>query len=132
MGMEDGALKWSTDQTVSADGNSTNLLKLPSARKLFGGFCRWYKMKLNITAVTGTPTLNTKLVGATSSDLSTGAITILETGAQTYEAGKQYEYLIPPQSAAKDHYGLVFDITGTTSVTLDVSIVETSQTNLLS
>lgn len=122
--MLDNAFKFSVDQAVTTTANSTNVLNLGAARELFSGYSKNFKLVINCSAHSGTITIQPSLVGGDEAALTSANITIASMAATEFVAGTKVEIAIPPQSAAKQYYGVIYTASGTTSTTLDAYISE--------
>lgn len=135
MGMLESLFNFSTDQSLSGTGgNSTNTYNAGVARKIFSGFQKKLKMILNISASGGTsPTIRARLVGADDAALTSNVVDICDTGVIAWTSGATgfREFIIGPQTVAKQHYGIIYVLTGTTpTFTVDAELADAWQENL--
>jgi hypothetical protein len=103
---------------VTAAANSTNVYDAGSAKKLFDGTGKPFRINGFHKANSGTnPTMRVQFVGADDAALTSNVITIVETGTSPVAVAgtvNPFELIPQFQSTAKRYYGLIYTPAGTT------------------
>lgn len=113
---------------------STNVYNAGAAVKLFQGRAG-AKLAVQVTAAGGTsPTFRAKLVGADNAALTTNPVVIAETGVSAVIASTDlpvlYELNPGLQSTAKQYYGVLFTLGGTSpTATANAQFAEDAHSN---
>lgn len=137
--MLDALLNFASQQSLSttSDVVSTNVYDAGSAKKVFGGSGEEVKLAIQVTAAGGTsPTFRARLVGADNAALTTNPIILADTGTSAVLAASDlpviYELVPAMQPTAKQYYGVIFLLGGTTpTATANAQVAHTAQSNLV-
>lgn len=137
MSMLDANFNFSAKQALTGTANSTNTYDAGSAKKVFGGTNNRAKLGIQITGGIGgtSPTFRAQFVGADNAGLTANPETIADTGVSPVLAAADapvlYELIPGNQKVAKQHYGMIYTLGGT-SPTMDVNaqLSESVQNNL--
>lgn len=139
--MLEGILIFSRQQALSgtSDVISTDVSNPRNAAvKLFEGFGNPFRWHLDITAFAaagGTPTFRARLVGADNAALTSNPIVIAETGVlpdQTSLVPVSLEFELHGQVTAKQYYGVIYTLAGTTpTATVNSHCAPYHQNNML-